>query len=160
MLLGKNLAVAPFGLAAFLVCLVAATVLTGLRPVHWLLATLTFFTAFFWFSAAGNLTSILLPFRITAGSMRPNKLKGLTSLLVMLASLATMAAGTLIFVPPALGLLCDRFDVLSGGLVTVVAAAIQAILTALLYWVTLAPLGRLLQRREQQILTVVTQEVE
>ncbi|MEI6210037.1 MAG: hypothetical protein WCR06_00285 [bacterium] len=121
---------------------------------------LAFCTAFCWFSAAGNLTSIMIPFRISAGTMRAHKLKSSTALLVMLVGLLLMATGLLIFLPPALGLLCDRFHVFSSGLVTLIAAAIQAILTALLYWFTLAPLGRLLQQREQQILAVVTQEVE
>jgi hypothetical protein len=39
-------------------------------------------------------------------------------------------------------------------------ALVWAGLAALLYWQTLPPLGRLLQRREQAILQVVTQEVE
>jgi hypothetical protein len=40
------------------------------------------------------------------------------------------------------------------------SAAVLAALGALLYRATLEPLGRLLQRREQRILEIVTREVE
>ena len=65
-----------------------------------------------------------------------------------------------IFFPAGLGLLCDHFGWLPGAAVTLVCSALLAGLAALLYWQTLGPLGRLLQRREQRILQVVAQEVE
>jgi hypothetical protein len=44
--------------------------------------------------------------------------------------------------------------------VNLLLSAILAVLVAVAYWRTLGPLGRLLQRRETRILSVVTVEVE
>ena len=65
-----------------------------------------------------------------------------------------------ILVPAGLGLLCGHYGWLPAALVTLVLSALLTAVAGLLYWFTLEPLGRLLQRREQKILQTVTQEVE
>ena len=57
-------------------------------------------------------------------------------------------------------MLFDQMNWLPGAAVTLACAFLWAILAGVIYWLTLEPLGILLQRREQKILQVVTQEVE
>jgi hypothetical protein len=52
------------------------------------------------------------------------------------------------------------FPWLPGSAIALACAVVLAVLSGVLYWRTLAPLGRLLQRRERNILQRVTQEVE
>lgn len=110
-----------------------------------------------WHILLGNFVAIISPYHIAAGTLRPTRTKGMTQLLVMVSHLLFPLALLPIFVPPGLGLLCDYFNWLPGAAVTLACAILLAVL---LYWRTLEPLGRLLQRREQGILQVVTQEVE
>jgi len=49
---------------------------------------------------------------------------------------------------------------LPAGPLMLACAAGSVVVSAVFYWQTLGPLGRLLQRREQKILQVVTREVE
>ncbi len=65
-----------------------------------------------------------------------------------------------VFLPAGLGLLRPSRWPLAGAAAMLACALLLAVLSALLYWQTLGPLGRLLQRRERAILEVVTQEVE
>jgi hypothetical protein len=159
-LLGKNLSLLPVALVVFVVYLALITVLAHLRVTMIVAAGLQFSAAFLVLSALGNLMSILAPFRIAAGSLKPTKIKATTMLMLMVVQMFFPLAMIPIFLPPGLGLLCDHFGWLPGSAVTLVCSAFLSGLAALLYWQTLAPLGGLLQRREQQILQVVTREVE
>ncbi len=64
------------------------------------------------------------------------------------------------FFPPLLGMLIGYFTPFPATVATLLCAALLAGLAALLYWQTLSPLGRLLDRREPKILEMVTHEVE
>ena len=87
-------------------------------------------------------------------------MSGTTRLMIFLIHLLVPLVMVPIFVPAGLGLLFDQLGWLPGSVVTVPCALLIVVLAAVLYWETLGPLGRLLQRREQAILQVVTQEVE
>ena len=65
-----------------------------------------------------------------------------------------------VFLPAGLELLGKAFDWFPGAMLALVCTSLLAAFSAFLYWLTLEPLGRLLQWREQKILEVVTQEVE
>lgn len=160
MLLGKNLASLPLALLVFLVFLVLLTVLIGLPASAVLSACLLFATAFLSLSALGNLTSVLVPFRIAAGSLKPTKLRATSMLLIMATQLLFPLAMLPLLVPPTLGALCQHFGGLPAVPITLAASALLLGLSVALYAITLEPLGRLLQRREQRILQIVTQEVE
>ena len=123
-------------------------------------AGLGFFTALLAMSALGNWLSILTPFRIAAGSLKPTKTRATSQFLMVLVSMCLPLLLTPLFVPPLLGWLCAKFTSLPGAPVTLVSAVVLLALSALLYGLTLKPLGALLQRREQRILQIVTQEVE
>jgi len=159
-LLGKNLSLAPLACGVFAVCLALVTVLTGLGPAHLLLAAFAFGSLFLIYSALGNVASVLVPFRIPAGSLRAHRVKGATALLAMLTNLLFTLAGSVIFVPPLLGWLCETTGWLPGMSVSLAGATLLTAVAALGYWFTLEPVGRLLQARERKILEVVTQEIE
>ena len=159
-LLGKNLAFLPLGLAVFAVLLTLMAVLG--RVPWWALAGagLQFAGAFLSLSAAGNLISILAPHRVAAGSLKPTKTKATTVFLMMFVNMLFPVAMFPIVIPAILGVVSGHYHWLPAWLVTLALSALLAAAAGALYWFTLAPLGRLLQRREQKILQVVTQEVE
>ena len=83
-LLGKNVALFPLAAAIMFVPLVAVSVLAKLSPPVVLATVLQFAAAFLMYCAIGNLASILVPYRIAAGSLKPTKQSWQTSLAVML----------------------------------------------------------------------------
>jgi ABC-2 type transport system permease protein len=108
----------------------------------------------------GNVLSILVPYRIQSGSMKPTKMPGLATLVMVLCHLLFPIAMAPVFLPPLLELLWQMAGWPRGVPVNLVCSVALAALTAFGYWWSLEPLGRLLQRRETKILSVVTVEVE
>jgi ABC-2 type transport system permease protein len=159
-LLGKTLAMLPVAFVVFALYLAAIAALAHLGVVDVLAAVFEFVGAFFALGAAGSFTSILMPYRITPGSLKPTKTKAVTMLLLFALSLLFPVLMAPVFLPAGLGLLAQEFSRLPRAAVTLACAVASAVLSVLLYRWTLEPLGRLLQRREQRILQVVTQEVE
>ncbi len=159
-LAGKNLALLPAALATFVVYLGLATALAHLGLADVIAAGLEFSGAFLAVSAVGNLASIVVPYRVSAGTLKPTKMSGTTKLLLFVTHLMLPVAMLPVFLPAGLGLLAGLFDGLPGAAIMLLCAALLVVCAALLYWKTLEPLGKLLQRREQAILQVVTQEVE
>jgi hypothetical protein len=160
-LLGKNLALLPVALVIFIFYLVLLIVLAHMGVMAVLPMGFEFITAFLGLSTLGNALSILVPYRIAAGSLKPTKVKITTQLVMIFTNLTILPMGfILIFSPALLGMLFDQMNWLPGTAVTLACAFLWAILAGVIYWLTLEPLGILLQRREQKILQVVTQEVE
>jgi hypothetical protein len=93
-------------------------------------------------------------------SMKPTKLPGLALLLLMLCQMLFPTAMLPAFAGPLLELLWHRLGWPGFVPVNLLASALLLGLMATIYWQTLAPLGRLLQRRETRILAVITVEVE
>lgn len=159
-LLGKNLATWPvsgmFGLLvlAILSFWLRFPVLTA-AAAGFQLATLLLLG-----SLAGNLLSILVPFRIQAGSMRPTKMPALAIVTMVVFQMMFPLVMLPVFVPP----LVEWLWQLAGGPnlipVNLILSALLATLAAILYWQTLGSFGRLLQRREIKILNTVTAEQE
>jgi ABC-2 type transport system permease protein len=159
-LLGKNLASLPAG-AAF------GALLLTLTSVWLHLPLLVFAAALFQLLAllllagmAGNLLSILVPFRIQSGSMKPTKMPGLAMLAMMLCQMLFPVAMAPAFVPPLAEWLWRQAGWPDQVPVNLLLSVLLAALAAIAYGQTLGPLGRLLQRRETKILGVVTVEVE
>jgi hypothetical protein len=109
---------------------------------------------------AGNLLSILLPYRIQPGSMKPTKLPGFTMLILAFWQLLYMTVTLPVFIGPLLGFLWHHWDLPAFVPVNLISSALFCGLMVFVYWQTLTPLGRLLQRRETKILGVITVEVE
>jgi len=159
-LLGKNLAMLPMALVVFAIYLGAAIVLARLGVWDILAALLDFVAAILAISVLGNVASILVPYHIAAGSMKPTKMNATTGLLVFLSHSLMMITMLPVFLPAAAGLLGNHLAGLPAGPLMLACAAGSVVVSAVFYWQTLGPLGRLLQRREQKILQVVTREVE
>ena len=159
-LLGKNLASLP-------VCAGFGTILLSLSTIWLHLPLLVFAAALFQLAAmlllagmAGNILSILVPFRIQSGSLKPTKLPGLAMLVTILCQMLFPLAMTPAFAPPLAELLWRMAGWPDVVPVNLILSILLATLAAVAYWQTLGPLGRLLQRRETKILGVVTVEVE
>ena len=159
-LLGKNLAVLPLATAMFALYLALATALAPLRIADMWRPVLSLSGPSSALGVLGNAASILVPYRIAAGSLRPTKVNGSTQLADFFDALAVSAGGRR-------RSFCRRH---SGCCWTETAGpAVGAVATppprgvlglafgpALLR--TSGPLGRLFERRQR--LQVVTQEVE
>ena len=159
-LLGKNLAGLPVGavLGALLITLTAVRL-----QLPWLifLATLCQLASLLMIAGlAGNLLSILVPYRIQPGTMKPTKLPGLAMLVLVLFQMIFPMAMLPVFFGPLLEFLWQHWDMPAFVPVNFIFSALFCCLMAFVYWVTLTPMGNLLQRRETKILGVITVEVE
>jgi ABC-2 type transport system permease protein len=159
-LAGKNLAMLPLAAGVFGVYLALAAAVAGLGALEVLEAVLEFGGAYWGLCAIGNLASIIAPYRVAAGSLKPTKTKGLATLLIIAAQMLFPLVVAPVFVPAALAMAVDGTGGPKAAAVALVAAIVLAALSGVVYWQTLEPLGRLLQRREKRVLEVVTQEVE
>ncbi|MCW5551840.1 MAG: hypothetical protein KIS67_06680 [Verrucomicrobiae bacterium] len=160
LLAGKNLALLPMAAAVAFIPLTGVAILAKL-PVPVVVATLLQFgAAFLLFCTLGNLASILAPYRIAAGSLKPTKQSWQTALVALGAHCLFPFVVSPVFLPPALGYLAQRLAGLPAALVNMLAAFLMAAGFAWLYVITLRPLGRLLQRRETNILRAVTETTE
>ena len=159
-LLGKNLAALPIA-AAFGALLIALVTARLQLPLLTVLATLFQFASVLLMAGiAGNLLSILIPYRIQPGSMKPTKMPGLAMVVLMFCQMLFPMAMLPVFAGPLLELLWRRSDLPDFVPVNFICSALLCGVMVFAYWQLLAPMGRLLQRRETKILGVITVEVE
>jgi hypothetical protein len=159
-LLGKNLACLPVGAAFGLLLLLLISLRLHLSPLMFLAALLQLAAVLLLAGLGGNALSILVPYRIQQGTMKPTKMPGAAMLVLMFCHLLFPIAMSPVFVPP----LAEFLWRLPGGSdavpVNLILSFTLAVVVAVAYWQALGPLGRLLQSRETKILGVVTAEVE
>jgi ABC-2 type transport system permease protein len=159
-LLGKNLAGLPVGIL-FGGLLIMLTAVRLRLPVQTVLATLFQLASLLLMAGlAGNLLSILVPYRIQPGTMKPTKLPGLAMLMLVFFQMLFPLAMFPVFLGPLLGFLWLHWDMSAFVPINLIFSALFCGLMVFIYWQTLTPLGRLLQRRETKILSVITVEVE
>jgi hypothetical protein len=159
-LLGKNLACLPAGAGFGVVLLAFISVWLRLHLLILVAALLQLFALLLLAALVGNMLSILVPYRIQPGSMKPTKMPALAMLLMVLCHLLFPMAMLPVFVPPLAELLWQKAGWPSAVPVNLLLSGMLAALMAFVYWQTLDPLGRLLQRRETKILGIITVEVE
>ncbi len=159
-LIGKNLAGLPVAAAFSLLLITLTSVRLHLSPLTIVATLFQLASLLLLASLAGNLLSILVPYRIQAGSMKPTKMPGLAMLVLMLCQLLFPVAMSPVFVGPLMEMLWRKFDLPSFVPINLIASALLFGAMAILYWQTLAPLGRLLRRRETRILGLITVGVE
>ncbi len=160
-LLAKNLAVVPLVLCLGLALLAAATLLAHIGLVTVLAAVLQLAMAFLLVSMTGNAVSLLVPFRVSPGSLKPTKTRTSTTIAIVLSHLVVFPLSMFpVLLGPALGWWLAGPGKAAGQLINLAVSAILLAAVALGYRASLMPLGRLLQQREKAILSVVTQEVE
>jgi hypothetical protein len=159
-LLGKNLACVPIGAGVGVVLLTLISVWLHLSPLAFVAGLAQLATLLLLAGLAGSLLSILVPYRIQPGSMKPTKMPGLAMLVMVLCHLLFPVTMVPVFVPPLAELLWQAAGWPSAVPVNLLLSVMLAVAMGILYWQALGPLGRLLQRRETRILGVVTVEVE
>ncbi len=159
-LLGKNLAFLPFALGIGFTLLVLIKIILGISFTIVLAAGLQLVATFLLLSIAGNLISILVPYRICPGSMKRTKTSAMTSFMIIISRFLFPVAMVPMFLPPAMGLLFSRLGWLPAGPVNLTLSTVLLGLFVFVYRLSLPGLGNLMQRREKQILQVVTEKVE
>jgi len=143
-----------------LLLLVAALAAGLLGPVTFLSSIVTFMGGFFLFALLGNLVSIVAPFRLAQGGLKAAKLPPSALLAALFTLLLSSIASVMMVLPSGLEILCKSMKWFVGMPVLPAASSLLFLLAGWAYFATLAPLGRLLHKREQKILHVVTSEVE
>jgi len=159
-LLGKNLACLPAAGGFGLMLLTLISVWLRPPPLVLVAALLQLAALVLLAGLVGNLLSILVPYRIQPGSMKPTKMPGLAMLVMVLCHLLFPVAMMPVFVAPLAELLWRKAGWPNAIPVNLLLSGALAALMGFVYWQTLDPFGRLLQRRETKILGVVTVEVE
>jgi len=159
-LLGKNLALAPLVLGLAAAVVVAVQVIYPMRVDHFLAALTQTVPMYLLFCLLGNFLSMLAPVPVAPGSLKPSKPKGMAILIHL---------GFLFLFPlalsPTLIPLGIEFLLSWAGWSTWFPAYLVFILLESAAVICVYPLvvdwqGELLQRREQQILEVVTSKIE
>ncbi|MBI3849950.1 MAG: hypothetical protein HY298_06620 [Verrucomicrobia bacterium] len=159
-LLGKNLASLIVGATFGTVLLAIISFWLRLSPLALVAALFQLATLLLLAGLVGNLLSILVPYRIQSGSMKPTKMPGLAMLVMVLCHLLFPLAMAPVFAPPLLELLWQMAGWPAAVPVNLICSVALAALMAFVYWQALEPLGRLLHRRETKILSIVTVQVE
>jgi hypothetical protein len=159
-LLGKNLALLPVGMILGLAYLALAALGLRLNGIVILAAVVQLVAAFFLVCILGNLISSLLPYRIREGTLAATKVGAAKALLNLLAHLVSMAILSLLFLPAVSVSLGYAVEGPMPRLIYLFVSIAELIVVLGIYRLSLPGLGRLLQRREKEILRVVTQEVE
>ncbi|HUR21388.1 MAG TPA: ABC transporter permease [Vicinamibacterales bacterium] len=159
-LFGKNLAAFPVASGAAVVLVTALAIWLRLSPLAYVATLLQLVVAVLCAAMAGNLLSILVPYRIQPGSMKPTKMPALATLVFVVTQMSLPAALSPTFIPPLAGYLAERAGYAPAALVNLLLSSVLAAAIVFIYWLTLAPTGRLLHRRETKILQTVSESVE
>ena len=156
-LLGKNLAFAPFVAGMALVLLVAVQVFVPMRVDHFLAMFPQFVSMFLLFCLLTNLLSIYAPIYIAAGAPRHSKPK----MSVVLSQLLTFVilfplTQVLTLLPLGIEVLIKSQGWIAQVPVYLILSLLQCALVVLIYRLLLSWQGGLFQSREQQIVEIVT----
>ena len=156
-LLGKNLAFAPFVAGMALVLLVAVQVFVPMRVDHFLAMFPQFVSMFLLYCLLTNLLSIYAPIYITAGALRHSKPK----MSVVLSQLLTFVilfplTQVLTLLPLGIEVLIKSQGWIPQVPVYLILSLLQCALVVLIYRLLLSWQGGLFQSREQQIVEIVT----
>jgi ABC-2 type transport system permease protein len=158
-LIGKNLAIAPFviGLQAILVTLIQ--IVLPLRFDQLLALIPQALTMFVLFCLVSNLAAILAPGAIAAGTMKPTAGSGTMQMIRLGIVFATPFVLSIALLPYGFEMALDKLLHMTGPY-TLGLSLILAALAGLFYWVAIGWEAWLLERRELDILGVVAAKAE
>jgi ABC-2 type transport system permease protein len=159
-LLGKNLSFLPIAVVMGVTLLAILTVSKKLPLILVGCGLIQLMTAFLLISTISNITSVLLPYRIGQGSLKPTKTRPLTKFLMILFPLSFLLFMMPVILIPVAGFFLNKVGWITPECSNPLFSIIVLGVSVFFYKLTLPPLGRLLQRREQRILDIVTHEVE
>jgi len=158
--LGKNLAILPVGVTFGGLLLVLTALWLRLPPLTVVAALFQLATILMLAGLGGNMLSILVPYRIAPGSMKPTKMPAAAMIVMVICQMLFPVAIAPVFVPALAQLLWDLAGWPRVLPINLILSVVLAGVAAFAYWRALGPMGRLLQRRERKILEVLTLEVE
>jgi len=159
-LLGKNLAIAPFAAGLTLVVIVLSQIVLPMKMMHFVATLIQLVPVYLVACLVGNATSMFAPMPVAAGSLKPVQPKFLP---IMIQMFAVMMMPLMLL--PGVGallieLLLDKF---AGGRwfpLYLIITIVELPLAVILYRFLLPKQGHLLQRREAKILEIVSSVVE
>jgi len=160
LLLGKNAACLTLGVGVCMPLLVIATIVLRPEPLVVVSALLQIATMLLTAATVGNVLSVLVPYRMAAGSLKATGLPPLAFLVVIGCQLFFPMLFVPAFVPSFVFLLWSRARWSMPGLVEGLVSLSVATAVAWIYLSTLRPVARLLQRRETIVLARVTVDSE
>jgi ABC-2 type transport system permease protein len=158
-LLAKNLSFAPLIFLLGGVLLAILTIMAHLSPLALAACVLQLVSMFLLISIVANFFSIFSPYRMAAGSMKAAKPPAKTVFSILLSQLCFPVLMLPIFIPPLAGMLAGDGGFTS-GLVNILASLGLLACSILLYHFSLNGLGQYLERREKDILLIVSHEAE
>jgi hypothetical protein len=155
-LLGKNLAMAPFALVLGLVFLLLLQILAPMR-LDYLLTVLpgmaTMYLAFCFFA---NLLTIYTPMHVTPGTLKPSNPRLIPILLQLVFFMLFPVVLAPLLLPIGLQMLSEHWAGIGWWPIALVLSVLELALVVFLYRLLLPWQGRLLHEREQEILAQVT----
>ena len=159
-LLGKNLSTAPLAMGFMFIAALALQILRPMRADHYVAILLQMIPMYLIFCLVGNLLSMIAPMPMAMGSLKPAKPKAM----VILIQLAFMVVFPVTLAPTLIPLGIEFLLSWTSTFAWFPAYLLFTIVeVALMVWIYIAILekqGRMLERREQKILEVVTAKVE
>ena len=159
-LLGKNVATAPFGIGFMALVAIVLQILSPMRVDHFLAVLLQMVPMYLLYCLMGNALSIIAPMPMASGSLKPVKPRGI----VILIHLAFMFLFPIAMVPTLIPLGIEYLLTWTNSWAWfpgyLIFTIVEFVLVVWLYVRILEAQGRLLERREQKILETVTDKVE
>ena len=159
-LLAKNICLLPIAFSFGALFLTILGFALRLKPTLLAAGLFQIGTAFLFVSMLGNWISIVAPYRIAAGSLKPTKTGTSTAFLIFFLHLLFPLAVLPVFLPALLEWGMGLFGWRFGLPVNLIASMVLLGAALWAYRFSLGPLGEMLERREKDILRVVTQEIE
>ncbi len=158
--LAKNFAFFPYVATVGVGFLVLVKIFVRLGWAQFLAGLIQVPLVFLLFNLACNLLSVLVPYRLTPGTLQAKKPKPVVFLGVFLTMLALPVLAVPILIPPGLEMLFSFLGWAPWLPVNLLGSAVLLVIAGAVYWLVLPLEGRLLQSREQKILQEVTEEAE
>lgn len=159
-LLGKNVAAAPIVLLLSVFVVVAVQLIYPMPVTIFLSLLPQILSMFLLFCLIANCASILVPLRISPGTMKPVNTKALPILAHMGFILTLPVVLSITLAPLGLQLMLEALDVIHSAPVALVLSILECAAIAVFYHFALFWEGNLLQWREKKILEAVVLKEE
>ncbi len=159
-LYGKNIAFLPVVMIIGGVLMTIITLFLRVSLWFFIAAIFQLIAAYLLLCILGNIVSIVNPYRIASGSMKPTKMSTLNTIILILSNTMFPAAIIPTLIPPASALLMSKTFSLPAGFVDLASSMVLLMVTIFIYRLSLTHIGQLLQKKEKRILEVVTREIE
>jgi hypothetical protein len=158
-LLGKNLAIAPFAAIPAMAVIVTIQVVLPMKWMHFTATLIQLVPVYLLVCLIGNVTSMFAPMAVSAGSLKPAQPRFLPIIIQMFAMMMMFLTLLPAVIALLIELLLDKFAGRWFPLYLIISV-VEFPLAVVLYRFLLTKQGQLLQHREATILEVVSSNVE